>query len=59
MCSVIGFTISYLSEATTGGVLLEKMFLEISQNSQENTGGKATFLIQLQAGKTPAANPLC
>ena len=25
------------SEAATGGVLSEKMFLEISQNSQENT----------------------
>ena len=25
----------------TGGVLLEKMFLEISQNSQENTGVRA------------------
>ena len=25
------------SEAATGGVLLEKMFLEISQNSQEST----------------------
>ena len=26
-----------LSEAATGGVLSEKVFLEISQNSQENT----------------------
>ena len=33
LCSVIGVTIFLLSEATTGGVLLEKVFLEISQNS--------------------------
>ena len=33
----------------TGGVLLEKVFLEISQNSQENTCGKVSFLIKLQA----------
>ena len=27
----------HLTEAATGGVLKEKVFLEISQNSQENT----------------------
>ena len=32
-------------EAATGGVLLKKMFLEISQNSQENTCAKDSFLI--------------
>ena len=49
LCNVIGFTIFYLSEAATGGVLLEKVFLEISQNSQEN---KVSFLIKLQAEAT-------
>ena len=28
---------SYIPEAATGGVLYKKVFLEISQNSQENT----------------------
>ena len=37
------------SEATTGGVLEEKMFLEISQNWQENTCARASFLIKLHA----------
>ena len=42
--NVIGFTIFRLSEATTGGALLEKVLLEISQNSQDNTCGKVSFL---------------
>ena len=33
----------------TGGVLLKKVFLEISQNSQENTCARVSFLIKLQA----------
>ena len=37
------------SEAATGGVLLKKVFLEISQNSQENTCARDSFLIKLQA----------
>ena len=36
-------------EAATGGVLYEKMFLEISQNSQENICARVSFLIKLQA----------
>ena len=32
------------SEAVTGGVLLEKLFLEISQNSQENICARAPLL---------------
>ena len=48
LCNVIGFTIFYLSEAATGGVLLEKVFLEISRNSQKNT----SFLIKFQAEAT-------
>ena len=47
LCNVIDFTIFHLSEAVTGGVLLEKVFLEISQNSQENTCGKVSFLIKV------------
>ena len=43
ICNVIGFTIFHLSEAATGGVLLEKVFSEISQDSQENTCDKAFF----------------
>ena len=43
-CNVIRFTIFHLSEAATGGVQLEKVFLEISQNSQENNCGKVSFL---------------
>ena len=35
------------SETATGGVLLKKVFLKISQNSQENTGARAYFLIKL------------
>ena len=29
---------------------VEKVFLEISQNSQENTSARVSFLIKLQAG---------
>ena len=39
-------------KAATGGVLLEKVFLEISQDSQENTCGKVPFLIRMQAEGT-------
>ena len=35
------------SEAATRGVLQEKVFLEISQNSQENTCARVSFLIKL------------
>ena len=36
------------SEAATRGVLCKKVFLEISQNSQENTCARVSFLIKLQ-----------
>ena len=36
-------------EAATRGVLLKKVFLEMSQNSQENTCAKASLLIKLKA----------
>ena len=35
-------------EAATGGVLYEKMCLEILQNSRENTCARVSFLIKLQ-----------
>ena len=38
-----------LTEAVTRGVLCKKVFLEISQNSQENTCARVSFLIKLQA----------
>ena len=37
------------TEAATRGVLWKKVFLEISQNSQENTCAKVSFLIKLLA----------
>ena len=37
------------SEAATKYILREKVFLEISQNSQENTCARVPFLIKLQA----------
>ena len=37
------------AEAATRGVLCKKVFLEISQNSQENTCDRVSFLIKLQA----------
>ena len=46
---------SYCPEAATRGVLCKKLFLEISQNSQENTCARVSFLIKLQAlGRRPA-----
>ena len=40
--------ISIFAEAATGGVLQEKVSLEISQNLQENTCVRVSFLIELQ-----------
>ena len=37
-----------MTEAAAGSVLREKMFLEISQNLQENTYARVSFLIKLQ-----------
>ena len=38
--------ISEIWEAATGGVLWEKVLLEISQNSQENTCPRVSFLMK-------------
>ena len=37
------------SEAVVQGCSVKKVFLEISQNSQENTCARVSFLIKLQA----------
>ena len=37
------------SNATTGSVLYDKLFLEILQNSQENTCARVSFLIKLKS----------
>ena len=53
MCSVVSssslFNRFQGTEAVTGGVLWKKLFLEISQNSQENTSARVSFLVKLQA----------
>ena len=42
-------TLERAQEAATGDVLQEKVLLEISQNSQEKTCGRVSFVIKLQA----------
>ena len=44
------------TEAATRGVLCKKVFLEISQISQENTCVRVSFLIKLQASGLHASN---
>ena len=41
---------SQYSEATTGGVLLESVFVEISQNSQENNCARVFLFFNAVAG---------
>ena len=41
---------SLVTEAATRCALCKKVFLEISQNSQENTCATVSFLINLQPG---------
>ena len=40
---------SWAEEAVVNGCSVKKVFLEISQNSQENTSARASFLIKKQA----------
>ena len=48
-------TLNKCPEADSRGVLCKKVFLEISQNSQENTCARVSFLIKLQtSGLRPA-----
>ena len=42
----------FYKKAATWGVLLKKVVLEISQNSQENTCARVSFSIKLQASGT-------
>ena len=55
LCQVVFFAIQrstvvhcYQAEAATGGVLLRKVFLKISEKLQENTCARVSFLIKLQ-----------
>ena len=46
---LFAYFIYRVKEATTGvGLWKQKVFLEISQNSQENTSVRESFLIKLQ-----------
>ena len=45
-------TYTIFAEAAARGVLWKKVFLEISQNSQESTCVIVSFLIKLQASET-------
>ena len=49
MKTVNEFHVFITGEAATRGVLCKKVILEISQNSQENTFARVSFLIKLQA----------
>ena len=54
---ILCFTVFHLSEAATGGVLLENLLLEVLQNSQKKTCGKVSFSIKLQAEATASDLP--
>ena len=41
----------FVPKQSPGGVLFEKVFIEMSQNWQEDTCVKVSFLIKLQAGR--------
>ena len=43
-----GNNLKAITTAATGGVLWKKVFLKISQNSQENNCARVSFLIKLQ-----------
>ena len=47
-CETDGIVI-YYTKAATRGILLKKIFLEISQNSQENNCARVSSLMKLQA----------
>ena len=46
------------TEAVVWGCSVEKVFLEISQNLQENTCVRVSFLIKLQASKRDTCFPV-
>ena len=45
-----------ISEAATLGVLQKRLFLRFSQNSQEDTCVRASFLLKLQASGLPSTS---
>ena len=45
-----------ISEAATLGVLWKRLFLRFSQNSQEDTCVRASFLLKLQASGLPVTS---
>ena len=49
MCASCGIFKIIAPEAVTRRCSIEKVFLEISQNSQENSCAKVSFLVKLQA----------
>ena len=49
----------YTAEAATGGVLEEMMFLEISQNAQENTCARVSILILNKDSGTSVSCGFC
>ena len=48
MFTTLNNSLILATDTATRGVLWKKLFLEISQNSQENTCARVSFLIQLQ-----------
>ena len=50
-----------MTEATTGGVPIKKVFLKIAQNLQENTCARVSFLIKkfFLFYRTPPGDCLC
>ena len=49
MCASCGIFKTIAPEAVTRRCSIKKVFLEISQNSQENSCAKVSFLVKLQA----------
>ena len=48
-----------MKEAATGGVLYKIMFLEISQNSQENICTRVSFFNEVAGLRTPILKNIC
>ena len=46
----------HYTEAATGGVPWKKVFLQISQNSQENTCARVSFLIKFEGLRPQVCN---
>ena len=57
--SIITTAITIYSEAVFQKCSVKKVFLEMSQNSQENTCARVSFLIKLQALRPVFSNEFC